>query len=249
MTDDYEVKRNIWDGKVPIEFVLDPSEMRANQSFFFFQHNVDELEDVNVKDVWLAFNGKMLKWNYPIGVLYDIHITDNSLPWVVTLRFKNFPDELVRCGTHDLMRHYFLQTVKEADQMKHKGAIMSTMKVEEHGQLFQSITNDKFDDFWVVNRKLMEVSDSKSAHIPIRFYLQDQPFRQVLITSESEGEANLLSSALKKACPELEISELIVVSQGISVPLDSPVLWLSRNFAYPDNFVHLVIRNKSDSDF
>lgn len=55
--------------------------------------------------------------------------------------FQNFPDELVKCGTHDSMKHYFLQTVKEADQMKHRGAVMSAMKVEEHGQLFQSIAN------------------------------------------------------------------------------------------------------------
>jgi len=267
MADDYEVKRNIWDGKVPVEFVLDPAETRATQSFFvmfprisyfplclskvlqFFQHNVDELEDVNPKDIWLASNGTMLKWNYPIGVLYDMNIADNSLPWVVTLRFKNFPDELVRCGTYDSMKHYFLQTVKEADQMKHKGAVMSAMKVEEHTQLFQSIANDKFDDFWAVNKKLMEIADSRSVHIPIRFYLQDQPFRQVLITGGSEDEPNLLSTAVKKACPELEITDLIIVSHGIPVPLDSPVLWLSRNFAYPDNFVHLVIRNKSESDF
>lgn len=95
----------------------------------------------------------------------------------------------------------------------------------------------------------MEIADSRSVHIPIRFYLQDQPFRQVLITGGSEDEPNLLSTAVKKACPELEITDLIVVSHGIPVPLDSPVLWLSRNFAYPDNFVHLVIRNKSESDF
>ncbi|KAJ3297874.1 autophagy protein 5 [Blyttiomyces sp. JEL0837] len=34
-----------------------------------------------------------------------------------------------------------------------------------------------------------------------------------------------------------------VITHGIVVPLDTPVLWLSRNMSYPDNFLHLVVRS------
>lgn len=54
----------------------------------FFQNIVDEIEDVEIKNIWMTSNGKMIKWHYPIGVLYDLHVTDKTLPWVITLRFK-----------------------------------------------------------------------------------------------------------------------------------------------------------------
>uniref|UniRef100_A0AC34F8G6 Autophagy protein 5 n=1 Tax=Panagrolaimus sp. ES5 TaxID=591445 RepID=A0AC34F8G6_9BILA len=271
MADDYEVKRTIWDGKVPVEFVLDSSEfvVRSSQSYFimlprvsyfpiclgkvlqFFKNNIDEIDDV--KNVWLQTSGKMLKWHYPIGVLHDLYSSDASLPWVVTIRFQTFPDDLVKCGTIDLMRHYFIQTVKEADQLKHKGAIMSAMKSEEHAQLFNGICNDKFDDFWSVNKKLMDTNEAKLLYIPMRFYLPDTPFRQVLISPHKEDDKTpqepTLKSALQKACPDINPSGYVIISHGINVPLESPVYWLSKNFCYPDNFVHLVLRHKSDENY
>uniref|UniRef100_A0AC34QXI0 Autophagy protein 5 n=1 Tax=Panagrolaimus sp. JU765 TaxID=591449 RepID=A0AC34QXI0_9BILA len=273
MTDDYEVRRTIWDGKVAVEFVLDPSEFvtRAQQSFFvmlsrisyfplilakplqFFEHNVDDIDEIDMNNIWLESNGKPLKWHCPIGVLYDIHVSDSSLPWVVTLRLKGkFPDELVRCGSNHAMKHYFLQTVKEADQLKHKGTVMAAMKSDEHEQLFQSIVNDKFDDFWTVNKKLMEVSDPKMNTVPMRFYYGLEPFRQILVPVEnsSETETNVLSTVLKKVFPEFETANnLAVISHGILVPLDSPILWLCKNFSYPDNFVHLVVKDNVEREF
>uniref|UniRef100_A0A7E4ZW90 Autophagy protein 5 n=1 Tax=Panagrellus redivivus TaxID=6233 RepID=A0A7E4ZW90_PANRE len=270
MSDDYEVKRTIWDGKIPVEFALDPSEFsyRSTQSHFMmvprvsyftlvlmkalkhFESSIDELNDSDeIKDAWLEFNGIPLRMHYPIGVLFDVHSKDGVLPWVVTVRFKNFPDTLVRCTTIDTMRHYFLQTVKEADQLKHKGAIMSAMSAQEHAQLFDSIRRDDFNDFWQVNKKLNENTDPKVIHIPIRFYYADLPFRQVLISTEPNPESETaadLSSAFKKVFPNLSIDEYNLISHGIHVPTDSPVLWLSSNFAYPDNFVHVVVRPKND---
>ena len=41
------------------------------------------------------------------------------------------------------MRNCFLQAIKEADQLKHRGHIVSEMKADEHMQLFESICNGK----------------------------------------------------------------------------------------------------------
>lgn len=115
-------------------------------------------------------------------MLYDIYVPDGTLPWVINVRSQNYPSELVR-PTKDTMRNIFLQAVKEADQLKHKGEVISSMTHEDHNRLFDSIVNsraifgnsydirlDKFDDFWTVNRRLMDDEAHKIAHIPIRFY-------------------------------------------------------------------------------
>ncbi|KAI1723269.1 autophagy protein apg5 domain-containing protein [Ditylenchus destructor] len=244
--------------------------------------NIDDIggEGNMFEDVWLQSSGEALKWHYPIGVLYDTfaNLSDHtSLPWQVTIRLKNFPNELIRCRSREIMRNCFMQSVKEADQLKHKGNIIQSMTAEEHLTLFDAVANERFDDFWAVNKKLMGNGQQNLLHIPIRFYESPFPFRQALVTprkrklqsdsapsepsteQKTEGstpqveeeEDTLLKDALIKAlCTTTDDSaehlcnEYTAISHGIVLPLDTPVLWMAKNLAYPDNFVHVVLKRR-----
>ena len=122
-----------------------------------------------------------------------------------------------------------MSCIKEADQIKHGGRVISAMQKKDHNQLWQGLQNgknksmlfsnanmgifyiatyqqliiiyllDKFDQFWAVNRRLMEVPTNITAigdagnnrefsqapscfkHIPIRFYEGDKSMIQKLI--------------------------------------------------------------------
>ena len=126
-----------------------------------------------------------------------------------------------------------MSCIKEADQIKHGGRVISAMQKKDHNQLWQGLQNgknksmlfsnanmgeaeyllnkypnqqliiiyllDKFDQFWAVNRRLMEVPTNTTAigdagnnrefsqapscfkHIPIRFYEGDKSMIQKLI--------------------------------------------------------------------
>lgn len=119
----------------------------------------------------------------PIGLLFDMYVTDSSspLPWNITVHFTDFPEQdLVRCNTRPAMESYFLATVKEADVLKHRGDIMSNLQKRDHNSLWTGLVNHKFDQFWLVNKKLM--SSTPFRCIPIRFYLPSRPaFVQKLI--------------------------------------------------------------------
>lgn len=39
----------------------------------------------------------------------------------------------------------------------------------------------------------------------------------------------------------VSVSDMKVLIQGISTPLETPVLWLSEHFSYPDNFLHICV--------
>lgn len=98
----------------------------------------------------------------------------------------------------------------------------------------------------------MEVNDPKMNNVPMRFYHGFEPFRQILISvgNDSETNENVLSTVLKRVFPEFEATnDLSVISHGILVPLDSPILWLCKNFSYPDNFVHLVVKENVEREF
>jgi len=226
---------------------------------------------VETKDIWLQVGGETsarpLKWQYPIGVLFDLFNYNSELPWRITLRLKDFPDELIRCSREQLQVS-FIQTLKEADQLKHKGSVIYGMKAEQQSRLFDSLCNDRFDDFWSVNQQLMANKSSAPAakgqqhagesgsnsgrilHVPIRFYDSTRrgaaSFRQTLV-----NPSETLLDALKKAFGPSDAEdddELLggggfeAISHGIQIPLNTPAIWLARNLAYPDNFVHVVLR-------
>jgi len=119
-------------------------------------------------EMWFSDSatGAPLKWHLPVGVLLDqlaiqSHNNDNAtLPWNISVHFGNFPkDQLIKLDSRDLMESHFMSCIKEADQIKHGGRVVSAMQKKDHNQLWQGLQNDKFDQFWAVNRRLM---DSKS---------------------------------------------------------------------------------------
>ena len=45
-----------------------------------------------------------------------------------------------------------MSSLKEADQLKHNGKVVSLMQKKDHNQLWLGLTSDKFDQFWAINR-------------------------------------------------------------------------------------------------
>lgn len=73
--------------------------------------------------------------------------------------------------SRDVVESSFMSLLKEADALKHKGQIISQMQKKDHKQLLLGILNDKFDQFWAVNRRLMESVDQEGfKYIPLRCY-------------------------------------------------------------------------------
>lgn len=60
-----------------------------------FQRFIEKEDD----EIWFSYNEIPLKWHYPIGVLFDLLVTDDILPWQITVNFKNFPEDvLFKCS-------------------------------------------------------------------------------------------------------------------------------------------------------
>lgn len=67
-----------------------------------------------------------------------------------------------------------MSCLKEADVLKHRSQVVSTMQKKEHNQLWMGLVNDKFDQFWAINRKLMESTPESNGfkYIPMRIYME-----------------------------------------------------------------------------
>jgi len=130
--------------------------------------------------IWFSHKKIPLRWHLPIGLLFDMlgsrqhEVSPGSrLPWSITVHFSEFPTEiLLECPSREAVESIFMSSLKESDQLKTSGKVMKQMQAREHSQLWLGLCSDKFDQFWAVNRRLMEGSDSWR-HLPIRVYSGD----------------------------------------------------------------------------
>ncbi|ESO88917.1 hypothetical protein LOTGIDRAFT_203132 [Lottia gigantea] len=275
MAEDREVLREIWEGRIPVCFSLAEEEIYTGeppdlyyllvprQIYFPLvtdkvqRHFIASVDPDKHGEMWLEYEGQPLKWHYPVGVLFDLFANSNSLPWNITVHFQAFPEEeLLHCPAKEAIESHFMSVVKEADGLKHRGQLVNNMQKKDHKQLWTGLQNDKFEQFWSVNKKLMESSgDDSFKYIPYRIYQNDRPYIQKLFKPVSDdGEVQTLRDLLKtfdndELCFNPDISsEKILLIQGIQPPLETPILWLSEHFSYPDNFLHICIVDKMKNE-
>lgn len=67
-------------------------------------------------EMWFEFRGRPLRWNHPIGVLFDCFAGEDT-PWEVTVHIKNYPDCLMRSSGNAVETH-FINQIKQACQIK-----------------------------------------------------------------------------------------------------------------------------------
>ena len=106
------------------------------------------------------------------------------------------------------------------------------------------LQNDKFDQFWAINRRLMEVGTGEEGFkfIPMRLYLAESgTVLQKLVKPVSEGGDVLMT--LGEMADNILVSRegVRLVTQGIEPNWDTPLQWLSQHLSYPDNFLHIAV--------
>ena len=158
---------------------------------------------------------------------------------------KDFPeDQLVRCGSRAAIESLFMSALKEADALKHRSQVMSQLQKKDHLQLWTGVTSDKFDQFWAVNKKLMDSQDFR--FIPFRVYSQDLIQTQKLMKVNKEnGEHNTFGDLCSLMEDEGDLEETQWITHGIEVPKETPLLWMSQHLSYADNFLHICALKKS----
>ncbi|GBP67343.1 Autophagy protein 5 [Eumeta japonica] len=145
-------------------------------------------------------------WDGKLPVCFQLdqdEITEIQQPdpfYVMVPRLSYFPlvTDKRLCEAH------YMSCVKEADMLKHRGQVMSTMQKKDHNQLWLGLQNDKFDQFWAINRRLMESHGDQDGfkHIPLRIYSDDGTFVQRLISPKNnDGSRKTLKQMLLELYP------------------------------------------------
>jgi len=260
-----EIRRELWKGVIPIMFNLTPNEnitLQPPEPYYILAPRSSYLNlvssavnshflavsSVMVDEMWFDFKGKPIKWHYPIGVLFDVLGSSMELPWALTVHFQGFPsDQLLRCPNEATMKSHLTSMLKESTFIKNGDCSkINDLSVSDSNDLWEGFKLNDFDKFWKSNSKLQSEGVSLK-RVPIRIF-QLGNCTQVPVTAlDEKGVPKTLRSALIEIVPHLfsetQTKAPRVIIQGVCPSLDTPITWLSENFAHPDSFLYIVIKS------
>ena len=128
--------------------------------------------------IWFEHDGKPLRWNVPIGVLFDFFGSPDELPFKITIRFQSFPKtNLLPCAGEVDVENAFFHSMKQALCLRYGSAkkLMDMPKINQE-TLWEGIVFSKFDKYWQSCSVLLaddQNTPQTRAHIPIRVFVKD----------------------------------------------------------------------------
>ncbi|KAH9280624.1 Autophagy protein 5 [Echinococcus granulosus] len=153
--------RTYLQSKFPLSHTHSPSDLTDDSSP---AQSTEESHSVK-KDLtyWLVYDGVPLKWHYPVGLLFDLYGSPDKLPWEITVRFGDYPTNTLLAPpvSRSAVEAIFLATLKEADQLKHRGRegpgpIFNELLPEDQHRLWNGLLQHRFDLFWSINKRFMQ---------------------------------------------------------------------------------------------
>ncbi|KAJ4460525.1 putative Autophagy-specific protein 5 [Paratrimastix pyriformis] len=198
---------------------------------------------------WLEVQGQPLRWQHPVGCLYDLYTAgkaDVSAPLPLVLHLRKFPTAtIIPMHSPEAVRAEFMQMVKEATFLRDGNikAVNSLVK-EQTEQIIAAMTNR---DYALFERLTEAFRGQEPLRFPIRVHLPGTTHVQLPILAAEMPAECTLGDVMARLLPTLFPSPApaegspAVVAFGAALPLSTPVGWLLRRMAYPDQFLHLAV--------
>mmetsp|Transcript_17288 Transcript_17288/g.21282 ORF Transcript_17288/g.21282 Transcript_17288/m.21282 type:complete len:240 (+) Transcript_17288:3-722(+) len=213
--------------------------------------------------VWYEYQGQgvALKWQYPIGCVFDTYCTTEDLPLEITVHFQGMPKQIVPCKDADAVETSFFSSLKQALYLKFGTTeAVRDLPVSKQSELWEAIASGNLEKYWGICNAMYftgtEVDASKpKAAYPIRILVKDANSGTIIclqrpIPVDTTGNMTLydllhkyfIDSVKLPESKDSKIDQRIVIA-GINPPLDSSVDGLCSSLSHADNFLYICIRN------
>ena len=203
---------------------------------------------------WYDHNEVPLRWQIPAGVLFDLHAGEQraaDLPWRLTVHFQSFPSATLLSSAGTAAEQLLMNSLKESCYMRcgSSAPAMSLSPVEQK-QLTRALATNNHAAYDEVDRRLRagvagQLGPSGLVQaVPVRVFTSPTEWRQQPVAPNlPSGEATQLLHLLAELLPRHygtdAPSRPAVIVQGISVPLETPLLWLYDACSHPDGFLYV----------
>ncbi|KAI3657315.1 hypothetical protein MP638_005016 [Amoeboaphelidium occidentale] len=234
-------------------FCNDESVIPSNL-WYSLQEEEEEEEDDDDDDGTL-----LLQFNVPIGVLYDLHNTSSDKEksiFRIRANFTTRPRELVY--TAESLPSFIINSMKQSSFLYYNSSdAFSTNKVfvkkGDYDSFFTSIqsggsgsgsgsgSSDKLQE---IKRELYSIETIIPKSLCFRVYYDNDKVYQGRVDPNWRFSVRDYLESIKHIL-QLIITENIGVVKccGVSVPLDTPLVYLQQHFSLVDNFVYLILLN------
>lgn len=257
MNDLIDLKDKVWNGSINIKITFDIGEEELKEYLLttprvsylpiYYKELVDYFRTFGeiTDPIWLEYNGKPVKWNLPIGVIYDLyHIPgtrecpfDNSV-LVLNLKYGTpYPTQIIPCiykGKVDydksLMENFFNQLKQSNFVLNGNSKLVMNLSTDNSSKLWNSIRNHDLNDYSTVTKRLVPKTINR---IPIKVYILNSSMIQLpLMNNES------LNDLLAKYNNEFDA---YVHGINITTLQDVDLAQLWTVFKHLDNFLYIVL--------
>lgn len=277
-----DIKEKIWNGTVNLIIKFEVREdvkeflITAYRNSYFpvyysilIAYFLRFKRDLRFKPVWLEFEEVPLKWNLPIGVLYDhlylpsIVDTEREKPWTLTLKYgEPYPSQTVIPFQHlhvDFTIDYE-KSLKQVliNQLKQSCFVLNgnskailKLSEEDTNKLFNSIKRHNLKDFEDINKK-MAATSRQIQRIPTKIYYSGTTIMTqapVYAVDENNDPTTLRNMLEQYLCNFMDgrRAPFTVYCHGINIePLfDENIMTAWELFRNLDNFLYIVVLFKT----
>lgn len=209
------------------------------------------------KPLWLAYKGTPIKWNLPVGVLYDLTFHGTDTIWPLTVHFDDYPAESIipfiysangLIDYHRSLKEVVVNQLKQSCFVLHGNSkpIMNLGK-DESNDFWDAIVQHNLSTFTAINAKITP----KTPHrIPVKIYYKDSVIQAPILPQEA-GSPTLLKDTLARLIPGFDERALAHV-HGIDVDSlltqrESLLAEIWSIFRHLDNFLYVIVRENESS--
>mmetsp|Transcript_19314 Transcript_19314/g.46350 ORF Transcript_19314/g.46350 Transcript_19314/m.46350 type:complete len:291 (+) Transcript_19314:42-914(+) len=205
---------------------------------------------------WYEHDGQPLRWHVPLGVLFDLHAgleAEAELPWRLTVHFQGFPATTLLSTANAAAEGWVLNALKESCFLRCGSALPAmSLSIAEQKKLTHALTTNDFREYCAVAERISaamakSLGASGLPHsVPVRVFTSPVEWRQQPAAPRlPSGGSTRLYDVLVSLLPSVfESSSSVaprVIVQGVSVPLETPLLWLHGACSHPDGFLYVYV--------
>ena len=203
-------------------------------------------------NVWFSYNKQPLRWNVPVGVLFDLECgseEQSPAPWRIRLHVRNFPAELLPFEGQRSFHSNYMHSLKEATCiLRQSPEVILKLSTEEQLSLENSRDNHSYSEHCAFSQNVLLPSPNR---LPLRIYskyflsLPRNPFLFLQDCVAYKPEQTI-RDVLEEVLPGLKeqpgaFDMMRILLAGVPVFLDTPVSFLYSNFLFLDHFIYLTL--------
>lgn len=268
------LKEKIWNGSVKIKILFDLEDGGDKKEFLvniprlsyfpvYFDSIVSYFKifvvEILHSPVWLAYEDVPIKWNLPVGVLYDNLflpsrlMLDQTRTWTLDLKYKQYPEEhiipFIYKNEDDTIN--YIRSVEEVliNQLKQSCYVMCgnskpimTLSQDDTTYLLESIRTHNLKLYGEISKKIRQNLIQK---IPMKIYISGT--NNVINAPVDPKQHKTIESILQTYLPNLLRDKVaLVYIHGINADdllqeEESDLVEIWQYFKYLDNFLYVII--------